>query len=286
MRAPATRRAEGGLATHGGSRSAPVVPRVTSWVGGALIGIANGVAREATYGERIPEHTAHQLSGLTSIGGFAAYFWLLQRPWPIPSSRSASKIGGAWLVLTVTFEFGFGRLVAKQPWDELRADYDVPEGRTWPLVLAWIAVGPAVGRRVQGRHGELCPVPARTAVGGQAPDPGDRRPIHRAEGARLERMFPDAAASGNPSGGTDRMVRLGHGHFARADRIFALVPIEGPVRGDGARTYVHVDGLSEPLIASRSERAILADMKHALDDRVPERGHRRRFRRQRSTVTS
>ena len=61
-----------------------------------------------------------------------------------------------------------------------------------------------------------------------------------------------------------RMVPLGYGKFARADRVYALVPLEGQDRKDGRRTYVHVDGLSEPLVASRSERAILADVEAAL----------------------
>jgi len=60
------------------------------------------------------------------------------------------------------------------------------------------------------------------------------------------------------------MVPLGYGKFARADRVYALVPLEGQDRKDGRRTYVHVDGLSEPLVASRSERAILADVEAAL----------------------
>ena len=61
-----------------------------------------------------------------------------------------------------------------------------------------------------------------------------------------------------------RMVPLGYGKFVRADRIFALVPLEGAERMEGRRTYVHVDGLSEPVVASRSERAILADVETAL----------------------
>ena len=61
-----------------------------------------------------------------------------------------------------------------------------------------------------------------------------------------------------------RMVSLGYGKFVRADRVFALVPLETGDRGDGRRTYVHVEGLSEPIVASRSERAILADVEAAL----------------------
>jgi hypothetical protein len=74
-----------------------------------------------------------------------------------------------------------------------------------------------------------------------------------------------------------RMIALGYGKFARADRIFAVVPIESEERGDGRRTYVHVDGLGEPLVASRSERAILADLETALAEAA---GLPRRRRRQ------
>src|SRR3954470_16813049 len=59
------------------------------------------------------------------------------------------------------------------------------------------------------------------------------------------------------------MIPLGYGKFVRADRIFAVVPIESDDRGDGRRTYVHIEGIAEPLIASRSERAILQDLDEA-----------------------
>ena len=57
-----------------------------------------------------------------------------------------------------------------------------------------------------------------------------------------------------------RMVFLGFGKFARADRIYALEPLRGGERGDGKRTKVWVEGLTEPIIASRTERTILQDM--------------------------
>jgi hypothetical protein len=60
------------------------------------------------------------------------------------------------------------------------------------------------------------------------------------------------------------MVPLGYGKFARADRVYALVPLEGAERGDGRRTLVYVEGLDEPLIASRSETAIARDLAEAL----------------------
>jgi hypothetical protein len=63
-----------------------------------------------------------------------------------------------------------------------------------------------------------------------------------------------------------RLVSLGYGRFVRADRVYALVPLDASERGDGRRTYVHVEGLAEPLVASRSEKAILADVEAALTE--------------------
>jgi hypothetical protein len=62
------------------------------------------------------------------------------------------------------------------------------------------------------------------------------------------------------------MVPLGYGKYVRADRVFAVVPLEPGERGEGRRTYVHVDGLTQPLVASRSERAILADVEASLTE--------------------
>lgn len=70
------------------------------------------------------------------------------------------------------------------------------------------------------------------------------------------------------------MVFLGHGKYARADRIFALEPIADD-RGDGRRTRVWVEGIAEPLIASRTERTILTDMEQAQADDAAIRRSRR-----------
>jgi hypothetical protein len=57
-----------------------------------------------------------------------------------------------------------------------------------------------------------------------------------------------------------RMVFLGFGKYVRSDRIYAVEPLPADERGSGARTRVWVEGIPEPVIASRSERAILGDM--------------------------
>ncbi len=56
------------------------------------------------------------------------------------------------------------------------------------------------------------------------------------------------------------MVFLGFGKYVRADRIYALEPILGEERGGGKRTLVWVEGIADPLVASRTERTVLQDM--------------------------
>jgi hypothetical protein len=57
-----------------------------------------------------------------------------------------------------------------------------------------------------------------------------------------------------------RMIFLGFGKYARADRIYALEPLPEGERGHGARTRVWVEGIGAPIVASRTERAIVAAM--------------------------
>ena len=60
--------------------------------------------------------------------------------------------------------------------------------------------------------------------------------------------------------GAPRMIFLGFGKYVRADKIYALEPLGAEQRGHGARTRVWVEGISEPIVASRTERAVIAAM--------------------------
>jgi hypothetical protein len=56
------------------------------------------------------------------------------------------------------------------------------------------------------------------------------------------------------------MVFLGFGKYARADKIYALEPLGEGERGSGRRTRVWIEGIPDPIIASRTERTILLEM--------------------------
>lgn len=56
-----------------------------------------------------------------------------------------------------------------------------------------------------------------------------------------------------------RMVSLGYSKYVRSDQVTAVEPLtEG--RGPGRRTLVWVQGLEDPIVASRSVAAIVNDL--------------------------
>ena len=128
-------------------------PWLVAWLGASVLGIVNGGVREVVYADRLGETAARHVSVATLIALLALYVAALDRRWPLPSRRIALRVGAAWAGVTVAFELGFGHWVAGDSWAELAGQYDVLAGRTWVLVLAWIAVAPAVLRALRVRSG-------------------------------------------------------------------------------------------------------------------------------------
>jgi hypothetical protein len=69
------------------------------------------------------------------------------------------------------------------------------------------------------------------------------------------------------------MVSLGYGKYVRSDDIVAIESI-GEGRGPGRRTLVWVRGLPAPLVASRSEEAILEDVLKSPEEQTKPRAPR------------
>jgi len=58
---------------------------------------------------------------------------------------------------------------------------------------------------------------------------------------------------------TSVLVHLGFGKYVRSDQVTAVVPIEEE-RGPGRRTFVHLQGQTDPIVASRAEDSIVRDL--------------------------
>ena len=72
------------------------------------------------------------------------------------------------------------------------------------------------------------------------------------------------------------MIFLGFGKYVRADRIYALEPITGDERGSGSRTLVWVEGIPEPVVASRTQETILSEIEAIADPSMVSRRSRSR----------
>jgi hypothetical protein len=71
------------------------------------------------------------------------------------ASRAALfKLGLGWTMATIMFELLFGHYVMGHAWESLWADYNVFQGRLWPLVLLVTLFGPLLARKFRDEtHG-------------------------------------------------------------------------------------------------------------------------------------
>ncbi|MPZ71003.1 MAG: hypothetical protein GEU71_15980 [Actinobacteria bacterium] len=122
-----------------------------AWLGGSVLGIVNGTARELLYKDRVGELGAHYISTASLMMLLILYMWLLEQKWPIPNLRSALRIGGIWFVLTIMFEFGFGHYVDGKTWAELGENYNLAGGHVWVVVPGLMTIGPAAVRQLARR---------------------------------------------------------------------------------------------------------------------------------------
>jgi len=120
------------------------------WLGLMFLAIGNGFLRESVLSPTMGVDRARVVSTLLLCLSIFVVAWL-GIPWIAPeSTRNALLAGGLWLGLTLAFEFGFGRMVARKSWDELLADYDLSRGRIWPLVLVATLTAPWLTAQLRG----------------------------------------------------------------------------------------------------------------------------------------
>jgi uncharacterized protein YacL len=121
-----------------------LVRYVIAWIPMLLIAIANGAFRQQILEKSMSELRAHQLSTVIGSALIGLFIWAVVRICPIASTWQALLIGLIWLVLTVAFEFVFGRFVMHRSWPLLLGDYNVFKGRVWAVFLIWLTLAPYV----------------------------------------------------------------------------------------------------------------------------------------------
>lgn len=114
------------------------------WLLFLITAIVNGAVRESILRPAFGDKRAHVISTLSLSSLILVGAWLTAPFVRYDSTAAAWGVGVLWVALTLAFEFLAGRFVFGKSWDVLLADYDVMQGRIWPLVLVVTLLAPVL----------------------------------------------------------------------------------------------------------------------------------------------
>ncbi|HMN75277.1 MAG TPA: hypothetical protein PKC97_04370 [Burkholderiaceae bacterium] len=134
------------------SIGATLVRAFIAWLLILGLAIGNGVLREAVLVPALGARPGLMLSGAILSACVLAVALLFAPRLGAVSRRRGLAIGIFWLVLTLGFEFGFGRAVAHKTWAQLLEAYTFRDGNLWPLVLLVIVFAPLFAAWLRRRH--------------------------------------------------------------------------------------------------------------------------------------
>ncbi len=114
------------------------------WFGILVLAVLNGTLREKAFIPLVGSFPAFIASGtILSVCIFLVAY--LATPWyGALSSPQWLAIGLFWFLLTLAFEFGFGRCVQHKDWPELFEAYTFKGGNIWSLVLVVRSTAPSL----------------------------------------------------------------------------------------------------------------------------------------------
>jgi hypothetical protein len=127
-----------------------VLRGVAVWVCIILVEVLHGIARTVFLAPVIGDFRARQVAVFTGsilivLVAMLSINWL--RP---ANTREALWVGIVWLVLTLTFEITFGRLVAHASWARIASDYDLTRGGLLPIGLLVLTAAPLIAAKLRG----------------------------------------------------------------------------------------------------------------------------------------
>jgi len=128
------------------------VKAAIGWLMLFVVMFTNGAVRALVLQPRLGEDRARQVASLTGLVFVGLASWLFVRLSPRATPHQLLCVGVGWMMATLAFEFLFGHFVSGQSWSALLADYNILNGRLWPLVVVGVCVGPWLCGLVAGRR--------------------------------------------------------------------------------------------------------------------------------------
>lgn len=123
------------------------------WLLILVLAVLNGGFREAVLLPSVSKPLAFLLSGiLLSVCIVVVSLVFVPRVGRLSTAQSLN-LGLLWVVLTLMFEFSFGRLIQGRPWSELLQAYTFKDGNIWLLVLIVTFFAPLFAVRFGRRRG-------------------------------------------------------------------------------------------------------------------------------------
>jgi hypothetical protein len=119
---------------------------LAAWTVMAVAMTLNGIVRVTLLVPRWGEAVAGLISAVLGILLIQVIVWRALGA-EHPSSAQRLAIAALWLMLTVGFECTFGHWIGGKSWSELWANYNLAQGKLWPIVLASIVAAPFLWER-------------------------------------------------------------------------------------------------------------------------------------------
>jgi len=120
------------------------------WFAILVLAMLNGILREKVLIPALGNTPGLVVSGVVLSACVFFVAWA-GAPWyGALTSQKCLLIGTFWLILTLLFEFGFGRIAQHKTWAELLEAYTFKGGNIWPLVLLATFIAPWLAAKMRG----------------------------------------------------------------------------------------------------------------------------------------
>lgn len=122
------------------------------WLCFAAFAVLNGAFREKILARKYGDLKARFISTLmlSSVIFLITLLYFLKMHLASVPLPNPWAVGALWTLLTLAFEFLVGRFVMGAKWEALLQEYNVFQGRSWPLVLVTIFFSPVIVRMLLG----------------------------------------------------------------------------------------------------------------------------------------
>jgi len=119
------------------------------WFAILVLAILNGAFRESVLVPALGGFAGLVISGLLLCACIFLVAFVAVPLFAPSGPRRYLAIGVFWLLLTLSFEFGFGRYVQQKSWTEQLEAYTFAGGNLWPAVLLVTLLAPWLAARLR-----------------------------------------------------------------------------------------------------------------------------------------